>query len=542
MAGQQQSRTLSKDEFEAIRQRVLAEAPPDLSEADFYRWSGPRMAAAIAEAEHTPPAVGPDAQGGLRRFVGGAAGVLNPVNLIEGGLDMIASPIDTTKQAWGAMGEQADKARDAFRQGRYIEAAGHGLASAVPVIGPAAAAAGERIAGGDVAGGLGEAAALGAVSSPSLIRGTANAARSALPSGARESIASSLDRGAASRLTDVMRPEVGPNKVRFGNKADDIAPALVEEGMAGGWTREGLHHRVQDRFVSAQQALDAAADARLAARTPNTAPILAALRERLKRLTAETVEATASTRTPTIRISEILDEQGKPIQIPGHKVEPFGQDVIPGPNQARAAEIQRAIAEIESLGPAARYESIRRLRQAYDNDAKVKYNPSMTADYLKNQGKADGAADVTGVLREHLAKMDPATAAANAEYSLFRAADDVMRATAEVQRTRPKVGRAIMARVMGMFGGSQAAGVPGMAAGFLVGPAVESAVTSGFTTRLQTARLMAGLADAIRSGNVQRVSTISTRIKGLMARTAQVQGGASTNPSGSQLPMPIRVQ
>lgn len=542
MAEQQQSRTLSKDEFEAIRQRVLAEAPPDLSEADFYRWSGPRMASAIAEAEHTPMASGPDARGGLRRFVGGAAGILNPVNMVEGTLDMIASPIDTTKQVWGAMGEQADKARDAFGQGRYIEAAGHGLASAVPVIGPSAAAAGERIGDGDIAGGLGEAVALGAVSSPSLIRGTANAARSVLPSGARESIAGSLERGAASRVTDVMRPEVGQNKVRFGNKADDIAPQLIEEGMAGGWSREGLHHRVQDRFVSAQRALDAAADARLAARTPSTAPILAALRERLKRLTAETVEATASTRTPTIRISEILDEQGKPIQIPGHKVEPFGQDVIPGPSQARAAEIQRAITEIESLGPAARYESIRRIRQAYDNDAKVKYNPSMTADYLKNQGKADGAADVTGVLREHLAKMDPATAAANAEYSLFRAADDVMRATAEVQRVRPKVGRAIMARVMGMFGGSQAAGVPGMAAGFVLGPAVESAVSSGFTTRLQTARLMAGLADAIRTGNMSRVSSISTRIKGLMARTAQIQGGASTNPSGSQLPMPITVR
>lgn len=542
MAGQQ-ARTLTKDEFEAIRERVLSEAPPDLSEADFYRWAGPRMASAIAEAEHNPVTTGPDAEGGLRRFVGGAARVLNPANMAEGALDMIASPIDTTKEVWGAMGEQATKAREAFGEGRYSEAMGHGVASAVPVLGPAAANAGERIGDGDIAGGLGEAAALGAVSSPSLIRGTARAARSAVPTGTRESVAGALDRGAANRVTDVMRPEVGQNKQRLGNKADDIAPALIDEGMAGGWTREGMHGRVQDRLVSAQQALDAAADARLAARTPNTAPIVAALREKLRRLTAETVDATASTRTPTIRISEILDEQGKPIQVPGQKIEPFGRDVVPGPNQERAAVIQRAIDEIESLGPAARYESIRRIRQAYDTDARVRYNPSMTADYLKNQGKADGAADVTGVLRENLAGMDPATAAANAEYSLFRSADDVLRATAEVQRTRPKVGRAIVARLTATLGGSQAAGIPGAVAGFVLGPTLEAAVSSGFTTRLQTARLMAGLAEAIRSGNTQGVSTIAARLKGLAARAAQMQGGAaSTSPSGNQLPKPIVVR
>lgn len=542
MAEMQQSRTLSKDEFEAIRQRVLAEAPKDLSEADFYRWAGPRMASAVAEAEHTPTVAGPDAQGGLRRFVGGAAGVLNPVNLIEGGLDLIASPIDTTKQVWGAMGDQATKAREAFSEGRYSKSLGHGLASAVPVLGPAAAAAGERIAGGDIAGGLGEAAALGVVSSPSLIRGTARAARSALPSGARESIAGSLERGAANRVTDVMRPEVGQNKMRFGNKADEIAPELVEEGLAGGWTREGFHHRVQDRFVNAQRQLDEAADARLSARSFNTAPIIQALEQRLAGLTAQTVDATASTRTPTVRISKILDEKGKPIEIPGQKIEPYGQDVIPEPSLPEAAVIQQAIADLRKLGPTAQYDAIRTIRQSYDGPAKAKYNPSMTADYLKNQGVADGAAKVTGVLREHLAKMDPQTAIANAEYHLFRSADDVLRATAEVQRTRPKAGRAIMARLAGVLGGGQAAGPVGAAAGFVLGPTVEMAVSSGLTTKLQTARLMAGLADAIRNGNVQSAATIAARIKGLTARGAQLQGGASTSPSDNQLPMPLKVQ
>lgn len=550
MAEQQQSRTLSKDEFEAIRQRVLAEAPPDLSEADFYRWAGPRMASAIAEAEQTPPIAGPDAQGGLRRAVGSAAHVLNPANLVEGGLDMIASPIDTAKQVWGAMGDQATKAREAFGEGRYSESLGHGIASAVPVLGPAAAAAGERIAGGDIAGGLGEAAALGALSSPSLIRGAAKTARAAIPAGARESLAGALDRGAAERVAGVMRPEIGPNKNRFGNIAADVAPELLARGnMRGLWSREGLHGTIQDGLSNAERLLDEAANARLSARTFSTQPIIDALLERRRRLTAETVEASKA-------IPGFIGEGGRPNpsrivrDIPtgrmkpelGKQARPFGEDVVPAPNRARVAQIDQALAEIRQLGPQARYESLRRIREAYDGPAKAVYSPSMTADYLSSQGGKLGAADVTGVLRESLARFDPATSAANAEYHLFRSADDVLRATAEVQRTRPKVGRAIMARLTGVFGGSQAAGAPGAVAGFVLGPTLETAVSSGFTTRLQTARLMAGLADAIRNGNVQSAATIAARIKGLVARAAQIQGGASTSPSAYQLPKPLVVR
>lgn len=53
--------------------------------------------------------------------------------------------------------ETGRKAYDAFRQGRYSEAAGYGGATLLPVVGPMAARIGERIGSGDVAGGLGEA-------------------------------------------------------------------------------------------------------------------------------------------------------------------------------------------------------------------------------------------------------------------------------------------------------------------------------------------------------------------------------------------------
>ncbi len=52
--------------------------------------------------------------------------------------------------------EVAHKALEALRQGRYSEASGYGAAAALPVLGPAAAKAGEDIGKGNVRYGLGE--------------------------------------------------------------------------------------------------------------------------------------------------------------------------------------------------------------------------------------------------------------------------------------------------------------------------------------------------------------------------------------------------
>src|SRR5262249_47504445 len=53
-----------------------------------------------------------------------------------------------------------DKAAEDTKAGRYVEAAGRALAGALPLLGPAAANAGETIASGDIAGGLGKTAGL----------------------------------------------------------------------------------------------------------------------------------------------------------------------------------------------------------------------------------------------------------------------------------------------------------------------------------------------------------------------------------------------
>lgn len=221
---------------------------------------------------------------------------------------------------------------------------------------------------------------------------------------------------------------------------------------------------------------------------------------------------------------------------------PLGADVVPTPNRMRVQQIDQAINEVKQLGPVARYEPLRRIREAYDQVAKVRYAPSITADFLAKQGEASGAADVTGVLRERLAAMDPRTAAANADYSLYRKASDVLDATAEVERTRPRMGRQIMARLTGTLAGEHAAGIPGAIVGYVLGPIVDTAMSAGLTTKLQTARVMNGLAQAIRQGNPGQIATATAALKRLMTELGVQVGNLTSESTGSaderQTPLP----
>jgi hypothetical protein len=505
------------------------------------------------------------------RFVSGAAEMLNPIAMAQGAYQAVRHPIDTAGAILSQQGEQLRKGADAFQQGRYTEAAGHGAAGLMPLIGPAAAESGEQIAAGDIAGGLGKGAGLLApLAAADAVRGV----RAVSSPAAREATAAWLDSGAHARVEDVIAPKVGANKVRFGNQAERVAPHLARDMTADGapLTREGLHGQVGARLQQAEEGLDAAADQRLAARTFQTQPLIDGLLERRKALTAEAVDANRplpqytgsavrgarspnefNVRPDTPRADTGMRPEDVPLPQRGYRTlqdgafasepsrsgVPIGHDVVPGPNAARVAVIDQAISELRQLGPVTRYEPIRRIRQAYDGPAKAVYNPSMTADYLKAQGSKLGAADVTGALRDHLAQWDPQTAAANAEYSVYRSANDVLQATAETERTRPRVGRAIIARLTGTILGQQAAGAGGAVAGYIGGPLVDSALASGFTTKLKTARLMTKLADAIRGGDMDRVTGLST----LIQRELRTVGAAQTSrevdqqASGSAVPI-----
>lgn len=111
------------------------------------------------------------------RFASNAGAMLNPVAMAKGAYDMVRHPVDTYHGMVDASAQQFGKAADDYQQGHYSEMLGHGAAGALPIIGPAAAGAGEQIASGDVAGGLG--AGLAMAAAPAVMRGSLRLAKAA---------------------------------------------------------------------------------------------------------------------------------------------------------------------------------------------------------------------------------------------------------------------------------------------------------------------------------------------------------------------------
>lgn len=124
------------------------------------------------------------AEDGVTRFVKGAWQNLNPVAAVKGLAQMASDPKKAYHSMVDASANQFTKAKADYDAGHYSEMVGHGLAGALPMVGPAAADAGETIASGDVAGGLGQAAGLvGSMVAPELagklVKGAGNVASNA---------------------------------------------------------------------------------------------------------------------------------------------------------------------------------------------------------------------------------------------------------------------------------------------------------------------------------------------------------------------------
>ncbi len=138
--------------------------------------AGKPAAAAVGGYLSTDPSAGtpePEGESATSRFVGGVWKNLNPMGIVEA----VKHPVDTLDAITDAITSNKEKARKAFKEGRYSEALGYAVASAIPVVGPAAANAGERIGEGDIAGGVGEGVGLVAPLAHAELGGAASAAR-----------------------------------------------------------------------------------------------------------------------------------------------------------------------------------------------------------------------------------------------------------------------------------------------------------------------------------------------------------------------------
>src|SRR5262245_10624307 len=534
-------RELSDTELRAIEDEIIAAAPLGMSNDDFENYFAPRFEQAVAEAEYTPQA-GPTP--GFGSFISNLGQAINPVPMIQGAYGMVRHPIDTANAIAGQHAQQFQRGLEAASRpsetvgGRLLnasEAVGHFAASALPLVGPQAAAIGEQAGEGDIPGATGQfVGSVGAKMGGAGVGALAQTQRGA-------QIAGALERGAASRFQKVMAPELGGrSKFRFGQMAEKVAPALSKMEDLATWTREGLLGKLTPKLQTAEDALDAAHDARLNALTFDTQPIIDALKKKRQDFVSESVEASAWPHPDPNFTPQRSKTTGQ--MLPGQGV-PLGQDVIPAPSSMRVATLDKAIAELEQLGPKVRYESLRRMRASWDQPARRTYAKTMQ-DYFEKTAESASAADITGVLREHLGRFDPATAAANAEYSLFKNATDVLKATEEIEKARPTVMKKILNRVMGATAGAAAGGTPGAAIGFVMVPAMEAALSGGVTTKLKFAKLQNQLARFIRTGDetgilatLHHMSRIGPAV-GAMQRYQQRE----QPPSGSDLFLSIQSQ
>jgi hypothetical protein len=130
-------------------------------------------------------------------------------------------------------------------------------------------------------------------------------------------------------------------------------------------------------------------------------------------------------------------------------------------------------------------------------------------------------------MRDFLAGQEPATASANAEFTLFKNAHDVMEASREAQRARPSMFRKTMGRMTGAAVGGASGGGVGAVAGIAAAEALEAIASSGVTTKIQTARLLANLADALRANRTAQATALVNELRRFTtaAKTSSVAAG-----------------
>lgn len=520
------SRTLSEQEWDTIKDRVLASAPKGMDETAYQRWIGPAMSAAIGEAENSPAPFDSGASmralKGLWQNTGGAAlstaeALVNPDArnrmAMQMGLDM---------------SDQASQARTAPTRSERI---GHGVAAALPGIGPASAHAGDTIASGDWAGGIGQ--SVGLLAPPAMMEALTKL-RGATTGPSGTALADRLESGATNRLAQEMGPKVGPNKVRLTNSLAKVSPDLLRESGLNAFTKEGFATKVAGKLDDAIAAMDDAADNRLASQQVKTASILSAIDAEIAQKTAQPVEGSQFPRSPNPPGAPTKGQQVSGITgeiRPGDvaTTTPIGQAVEPAPSASQIATLRKIRGEVAQLGSVAPYEAIRRIRSAWDQVARVKFMPATAQDALSSQGAAQGAVRGTAALREGLSQADPASAAAYRQYSIFKSANDVLTAAQEAERARPTVGRGLMRTGSGTVAGAVSAGAPGAAVGAIVGYVLDRASSYAPTMQVFIARQMQGIADALRRGDTQAAQTQAVSLK---ASLPTVQDAAVPRASG----------
>jgi hypothetical protein len=328
--------------------------------------------------------------GPISRFASNLAEQVNPVSAVKGvwnalpipqamgGSGVIEGPLTAAKGIWDASNEQRHKAHDAMDRGDYGEMAARSVAAAIPILGPAAAEAGDQIASGDVAGGLGK--AVGIVG-PMVGLGMRKAPKNAAVA------ADAMEREA---VQQVAQKVLAPKNAKYQPMAQDAAKELLKRGIQG--DRTALQQWADDLVADADTRIDDVIQSYPQTATLKTAPVIAELDKAMDALGFDGPQ--------------------------GRQINPTYQELH--------SQLAQMKAFVSDRGADMSFDDMRRLRQQLDQVSKE------SGSFAKAKGDRSLSAaeratmDTANAIRRQIVAERPELAAPNADMSLGLAVKDIL--------------------------------------------------------------------------------------------------------------------
>lgn len=389
------------------------------------------------------------------------------------------------KPSW----DNIQKAKEAYDQGRYTEAAAYTL-GAIPFLGTGAVHAGEQLAesfegntavdeygipvGGarvnkdKLGAGLGTTAG---VVSPFAAKPAARVA-ARVTEKVRQPVAAAARSVADTTMSRVMAPDVGTNRVRLGAVADEVAPAVAKHPKLSALNREQLRVKIGEMAETAE----AAVDARLA-KLPADAPVpVGGLKKAIR---AEITK---------LGVREGGDGAWKPLS----------------GNEARIQALETILDDLKDV-KGLTISDLQTLRKSWSNEAIPADFPTTRAA-AKNPATAESAyQSARDILDAHLEKWVPGLSKVRAEATLWDKARRVMDLADGGGSGR---GRSVSVGVSGAITGFATGGSIGAAIGSVLAPMLDRALISGKTAQIGVSRGLSRLAESLENGNLSAVPGI----------------------------------
>ena len=425
----------------------------------------------------------------LGRFASNLGEQINPITIAKGLVNTALHPIDTAGDILSAANEQRLKAHEEMDRGNYGQMAARSVAAAIPILGPAAAQAGEQIAEGDIAGGLGKAVG---------IVGPMVAAGALKKAPAKNAVkADALEREA---VQQVAQKVLAPKDRKYQPMAQEASKELLKRGVQG--DRTAIQQWADDLIADADTRIDDVINSYPPTQTLKTQPIVAELTKAMDALGFDGPQ--------------------------GRQVNPTYRDL-----HSKLAEMKSFV---EARGADMSFADMRRMRQQLDTVSQESGAFAKAAGDRSLSAAQQATMDTANAIRRQIAAERPELAGPNADMHLGIAVRDIL----DPVKGRPA---APPSATTGATGGLHTTGAL-IGSALEVGPLKPFAAYIGSTVipaireaqvspqnQLRLAQDKFKLAQALKAG---KTSTAQSVIRNMSMYVPGLSGlGRITEPSGA---------